>query len=563
MITHRLAAIVALTLSIQACGGEDAAAPPAAGAGAGAGGASTAKGGGAGTSTGGSDGIAKGGDSAGAGTGGTGGTGGTSGAGGTGGTGGTGGAGGMAGTGGTGGGSGPGPTGAPFRYGINYGHLNAKWGDAEDSTLAARAGCTSARVKLPETHLTTWGYDIEVGDMKTYASNGMTNHVAFLSTPTKDHSTMPGGEPDWKLEWYKPIGLYEPTFLPNGEINPKNPWAAYVFKTVSAYKDHVHVWQVWNEPDWTPDYNVTLTWDKQPPQAKDLPRWNGSIFEYVRMLRVTMEAARKADPTARIALGGLGYPSFLNAVLRYTDEPNAGAVTTDFPKKGGDYFDVLDYHYYPVFSPGSSDVGVDGFVKLKGEMAAELSKAGVSGKAWNVTETGAPSEAVGKATGSPVYARSYLVKTMVRAQAEGIEGVDWFLLANVNKTNDSFARMGLYEPIENLAKVDDAKITPTGTAYKTLSKTLGKARFDAGATAALGPQSGDVVAYAFTGDGPRRVVAWARTKGTDEAASGTVSFPAAGSVQEIAWDGAARAIAPSGGTISAPVDGSPVIFVDP
>ena len=52
---------------------------------------------------------------------------------------GSGGTGGGSGSGGTGG-AGPGPSGAPFRYGINYGHLNGKWGDAEDSTLASRAG---------------------------------------------------------------------------------------------------------------------------------------------------------------------------------------------------------------------------------------------------------------------------------------------------------------------------------------------------------------------------------------------------------------------------------------
>jgi hypothetical protein len=542
-----------------ACGGDDDATTPAGGAGAGgsnglggvagatglagAGGTTTGGGGttgGSATTTGGASGS------------GTAGGGGTTSAGSS----------GSAGSAGASGSGSQGPA-SPFRYGINFGHLNASWGDAEDATLAAKAGARSARLKLPETHLTTWGYEIEVGDMKSYAALGLHDHVAFLSTPTREHSTLPAGEPDWKLEWYKPSKLYEPITLPNGEINPDNPWAIYVYKTVSTYKDWVHVWQVWNEPDWTGDWNVTLTWDTQSPQAKDLPRWNGSIFEYVRLLRVTTEAAKKADPNAKIALGGVGYPSFLGALLRVTDEPNGGAVTADYPKKGGDYFDVLDFHYYPVFSPGSSDVGVDGFLSLRDKMASELTKAGVDGKSWNVTETGAPSEAVGKAPGGVAYARNYLTKVMVQAQAKGIGGVDWFLLANTAASDDSFARMGLYEPISGLASTNDAKRTPTGTAYATLSKTLSDAHFDAAATAALGTPAAGVAAYAFVGSsGQRTVVAWART-GTTEEAQGSVSFPATGPVQRVEWDGATSTLTPSGGTLTAPVTGSPSFFVGP
>jgi hypothetical protein len=450
-----------------------------------------------------------------------------------------------------------------FRYGINYGHLNASWGDAEDAALAARAGARSARLKLPETHLTTWGYDIEVGDMKSYAALGLHRHVAFLSTPTREHSTMPAGEPDWKLEWYKPSKLYEPITLPNGDINPNNPWASYVYKTVSMYKEWVDIWQVWNEPDWTADYNVTLTWDTQAPQANDLPRWNGSIFEYVRLLRVTTEAARKANPKAKIALGGLGYPSFLGALLRSTDEPNSGAVTADYPKKGGEYFDVLDYHYYPVFSPGSSDVGVDGFVSLREKMASELTKAGIVGKSWNVTETGAPSEVVGNAPGGVEYARNYLLKVMVQAQAKGIGGVDWFLLANTDATGDSFARMGLYESISALKSTDQAKLTPTGTAYATLSKALGDSHFDGELTKAVLSKDPNIVAYAFLDQAHvRRVVAWART-GASEQAQATFSFPAEGGLVRTEWDGSETKVQPSGGVATVTLTGSPSIFRGP
>ncbi len=75
---------------------------------------------------------------------------------------------------------------------------------------------------------------------------------------------------------------------------------------------------MWNEPDWTPDWHTVDRWKTNPPTATELPRFNGSIFDYVRMLRVTWQAAKKADPNALVATGGVGYPPFLDAILRYT-----------------------------------------------------------------------------------------------------------------------------------------------------------------------------------------------------------------------------------------------------
>src|SRR5690349_276128 len=73
--------------------------------------------------------------------------------------------------------------GGKLRIGVNHGHRNSNWGDAQDSELSRDAGCNSARLKLPETHLDTWGWDIELGDMATYAEHGKRDLVAFLIGP--------------------------------------------------------------------------------------------------------------------------------------------------------------------------------------------------------------------------------------------------------------------------------------------------------------------------------------------------------------------------------------------
>ncbi len=71
--------------------------------------------------------------------------------------------------------------------------------------------------------------------------------------------------------------------------------------------------------------------------------------------------ARKVDPTAHVAVGGLGYPYFLDAMLRNTDGQDGSTA--------GNYFETLSFHFYPVFAgKNSSDEWADNFaaqVKVK------------------------------------------------------------------------------------------------------------------------------------------------------------------------------------------------------
>ena len=254
------------------------------------------------------------------------------------------------------------PLGGFFRYGINGGFPNPKWNDGDLAHLEAQRGCNSQRVSLPETHLARWGWDIELADLSTYRSLGLTGHVGFLTSPTREHSTAPASAADWELVYYIPKNLHEPVLKDDGSINPDNYWGSYVYQTVKTYKDYIKIWEIWNEPDWVSDWQVTESWGNRAPVSAELPRFNGSIFDYVRMLRVSKVAALLADPKAKIATGGLGYNAFLGAALRYTDNPVDGSVTEKFPAKGGAYVDVLSFHHYPVYTKGNSDSALDGYL---------------------------------------------------------------------------------------------------------------------------------------------------------------------------------------------------------
>ena len=458
----------------------------------------------------------------------------------------------------------PGELGGPFGRGINMGYRNVNWGDAQMSWLSGQVGSTTARVSLPETHLDKWGYDIEVADMATYAADGMDHHIAFLIAPIPAHSTAPDGTPEWELAHFIPANLYEPAVI-DGAINPANYWAAYVHDAVATYKDHVDLWEVWNEPDWIADYNFSLTWDEQPPTKEQLVRFGGSIFDYVRMLRVTREAALLADPDAKIALGGIGYPSFLNALLRYTDNPDGGQVTAEFPDTGAAYFDVLNHHYYPLWTPGNSDAGTDGFFVLRDQFAAEMQAAGAAPRPFSVTEVGAPRESFNNQPGGIEYARNFYAKVMTRAQAEGFLRADWFILSD-GDPGDPFGAMGLYEDVKDLATQEEAVRTPTGVTARTHGLLLGGARVDPAATAALALPA-DVGGAAFRGADDRQIlVLWAYAAGTDEGAVAHYDLATDRGFDVHAWDfsatDTAMPLAPQAGQIGLDLTASPVILVE-
>ncbi|MCY1007693.1 hypothetical protein OV079_19485 [Nannocystis pusilla] len=91
----------------------------------------------------------------------------------------------------------PNELGGPFRRGINIGVRNPSFPDPDGAWLAGQVGCNSIRVSLPERHLVTWGYDIEVSDIAAYADMGLDHHIAFLTSPIAEHSTAPDGTPEW------------------------------------------------------------------------------------------------------------------------------------------------------------------------------------------------------------------------------------------------------------------------------------------------------------------------------------------------------------------------------
>jgi hypothetical protein len=453
---------------------------------------------------------------------------------------------------------------------MNLGYYNGSLTDTIESGLGLAAGANSHRHKLSEYFIDQWGTAVHVPELQAMTKAGEQDIVCFIIGPDAAHSNAPMPASTDDLEHYSPTNLYDDIFTSPGVVNPNNYWAAFVAKLVTTYSPYIHTWEVWNEPDQVGgNWQATTAWGTSPPNKADLVWWNDTIFAYIRMLHVTWAVVHALDPMGKVTLGGIGYPNFLDAILRYTDEPLAGAVTTAYPEKGGAYFDVVSYHYYPIFAPGNSDVGAQGLLKLHTDLQTVLDKYAVTGKSFIVTESGAPRYAIGTSPGGVDYAHNYLTKAMALLQGAGVHRLDWFILgdsADPGASTNPDDYMGLYQNLTTVTSASSAVITPSGVAYATMGHLLAGSVLDKSTTAALGLLPGTNGVALTTPAGKHAFVVWAEVA-TGESGAATVSLPASGPASAYAWDYSttkqATSLSPSGGKVQVAVTSSPVIVLAP
>jgi hypothetical protein len=127
---------------------------------------------------------------------------------------------------------------------------------------------------------------------------GIISYSANWATPAKEDDAAPSA-----------VSAYPPDL---------NKYSAFVTTLVSRYKDSIHHWEVWNEPD-----NASM-W-KPAPNAK----------QYAELLKTAHRAIKAANPNAKVLTGGVSG----NAVPFLEEMLAAGA---------GNSFDILALHPYAV-----------------------------------------------------------------------------------------------------------------------------------------------------------------------------------------------------------------------
>ncbi len=452
------------------------------------------------------------------------------------------------------------PFSGDFAYGSNMGYYPA-WEDMQLADIAAGnpangvagVGVYSLRPALPEHFLEQYGYDVRLEEFQHYESLDIRNNTIFVGYPSDAHKDQTefcsGTESEVFANMHLPIWDDGANGTP---VNDENYYALYLYRMVTMYKDYAKYWEISNEPDfdytnhaWLPPGENGNWWENNPDPCQNALK--APIFYYVRMLRISYEVIKSIDPEAYVAIGGLGYPSFLDAVLRNTDNPLNGSTTSEYPLKGGAYFDCMSFHSYPHID-GSlrywsndiddfvynrhSDAAADGVIELKNEFADVLSQYGYGQnypqKAFIITECNIPRIAFDNYIGSEEAQSNFLIKTLVEVQKEGVQQVCVFNLGerrSESEATSEFHLMGLYE---NLNDVDPYMQVPTqsGIAFNTTSSLLDGKKYDAQETNDLLLPDGVKGAAFISDDGTYTYVLWAETK-TDrsELATREYTFP--------------------------------------
>lgn len=448
-----------------------------------------------------------------------------------------------------------------FDYGVNMGYFPPEFYDKELAALVHGVpgegsdgyGITSIRPGLFNDFLEFWGYDIRKPHFEYYDSIGLRNTVVISGYPSPQNRDSafycPGEQSRMFRDMYLPIwdnGAY------GTPVNENNPYALYIWRAATTYKGLIKIWEVWNEPDFDtgnghlPPGMPGNWWDQAPQPCETAIK--APPFFYIRALRITYEVVKSIDPEALVAVGGLGYPSFLDVICRYTDNPFTGEKDdTYYPFTGGAYFDCMSFHAYPHFNNSlrawndetgkfdhsrHSDAATAGIWKQRDAFRAVLDKYGYDGakypeKRWICSEFNIPRKTFGEYIGSEEAQVNFMIKTLVSAQQSGMAQMHVYSIADEPKTgpdHPEFGFMGLFKNLENVG-VHQARPNALAYAIKTTRMLLDQHQFDATATAALAlPEN--IGGAVFRKGEHLTYILWAKTTlDRSETASAVYHFP--------------------------------------
>jgi hypothetical protein len=216
----------------------------------------------------------------------------------------------------------------------------------------------------------------------------------------------------------------------------------------------IKVWEVWNEPNIAPYWQVP-----SPP-------------EYGALLARTRTALRNADSTARVLFGGLAYPSTTSATRL---EPNAFLRDT-IMAVGPNRFDALAVHNYRPDASRAVDTFLAGTVQTLKTYGGATSQGAPRHQLW-VNEFGRPSElddpntptderATSEAT-QRTWMDTFLNRLLPKAAAWNLGPVMWYSMRDSHQPTASWLRQGLRRTTPDDA---DAGPKPSWDAYTARSR---------------------------------------------------------------------------------------------
>lgn len=490
-----------------------------------------------------------------------------------------------------------------FLYGSNMAYIE-NWKDEDWSDILTGnsdkgiegIGVNSLRPALYNNFVERYGYDIRVSAFEHYSNKGAKLNVVFIGDRPHEEYAEPFDENGYRIAPYK--NLYEPIW-DDGEngtpVNDENYYALYVYKVALKYGKNIRFWEITNEPDYVTngvgdkEVGQENNWWENDPKPEHLKNFKAPIQSYIRMLRVSYEVIKTMYPKSYICVGGLGYASFLDAILRNTDNPDGGKVTKEYPLQGGAWFDCLSYHLYPMYYLRTwvgydKPNNIDGFkytrhsdraaqmvIDRKDYMFNLMAQYGYDGSKYPlketiITEANIPHTQLNDFIGSQEAQRNFVVKTAILSQMNGISGLHIYGPADTKETSSSnlpnaspFDYCGFYKPLPSQPG-GELRPNEAAIAWRTMTGTIKGLKYDSNETTKLSLP--DNISGAAFGSGENHIyVLWAKTE-TDQSefAEATYTFPEKMKITLInykEWDGKTTTI--SGSTIK--LSGSPVYIL--
>lgn len=234
-------------------------------------------------------------------------------------------------------------------------------------------------------------------------------------------------------------------------------------------------------------------------------RWGYEGDQYAAMLKAVYPAVKQANPQAQVIFGGVAFDWF-------TDSSSPGPFIRRFvddvlSNGGGAYFDMMNYHFYPLFGwnwTAQFPKDGPGLVEKTEALRAVMRKYNVD-KPIIITEAGWHNNSgPGLAYGSNTVQSRMVVQIYTQARAAGISMLAWWPLAD---PTGSYAYMS---GLVTAAERGPVTRKPAYTAYQVFMRELGAAKY-------VGEEAGalDVKVYQFRDEAQGRTLYVAWTNPTD------------------------------------------------
>lgn len=397
--------------------------------------------------------------------------------------------------------------------------------------MAAQGGVKWSREELSWANIEpnskgsfSWArYDEAIG---LNTSNGL-NIVGMLLTTPSWASGVPRTTDGWY--WYEPLNQQD--------------YFDFVAAAVSRWKDQIHVWEIWNEPDVPGTWRCLNNCDR--------------AARYASLLAGAYATIKGVDPDARVLIGGLSVHDYNNGGMAFLDQ-----VVAD--SGGAINFDALSIHtFMPDRVPESMEpLNLVQNFQYRLYMANDWINAhGAPAEIW-ITEDGrstcgtCPSEfSWSEDEQASMLARMY----GIAATAPRVVQFDYFQFEDkFNNPNDLYGGMAIVR--------DNLTTKPAYDAYRTVSSMLDGATFTG-----MGPQmipgnnphqpdTSDWVGfdYGFTrADGARMHMLWRVND------SAVINYPiSSGQADLVTRDGATTRLTATNGRVQVTISQSPIYLVE-